>query len=324
MTGGPFRLGLVGCGRLAEAGYVPALERAPGVELVAVADPDPIRRERVAAAAGAAGLGAPRMHRSASTLLARTDVDGLVLASPAAAHLDDAELAAGAGVAVLVEKPPAPDAAGAAVLTTLGDRVWVAFNRRFDPGAQTVRRQVPPDGPVDISVEIGFRRQSWGAHTARDDALLDLGPHLVDWVRWLAGVEITEVVEAVISYDRATVQLVHTRGRATLRAAADRIHREAIEVARPGGAIVARHRVGGALAAVRGRLPNGPSAHPLSASLASELGAFAAAARGDGATDDAHLGTARDGLAVMTVIDAARRCAAHGGEPTPVAPPVEI
>ena len=41
----PVRIGLVGCGRLAELGYIPALARVHGAQLVAVADPDPIRRD---------------------------------------------------------------------------------------------------------------------------------------------------------------------------------------------------------------------------------------------------------------------------------------
>ena len=34
----PVRLGLIGCGRIAERGYLPALRRARGVVLTAVAD----------------------------------------------------------------------------------------------------------------------------------------------------------------------------------------------------------------------------------------------------------------------------------------------
>ena len=54
MTSHPVRIGLVGCGRLAELGYIPALARVQGAELVAVADPDPIRRDRAASIAAAA------------------------------------------------------------------------------------------------------------------------------------------------------------------------------------------------------------------------------------------------------------------------------
>ena len=46
-AGHPLRLGLIGCGRLAELGYAPAIARLGEVELVAVADPDRERRDAV-------------------------------------------------------------------------------------------------------------------------------------------------------------------------------------------------------------------------------------------------------------------------------------
>ena len=61
--------------------------------------------------------------------------------------------------------------------------------------------------------------------------------------------------------------------------------------------------------AITGRL-RPPSEHPLVASLAAELESFAAAARGE---RRAELATARDGVAVMAAIEAARRSAAKGG-----------
>ena len=42
------RVGLIGCGRIAERGYVPAFARAEGVELAAVVD---VRSERCRAVA---------------------------------------------------------------------------------------------------------------------------------------------------------------------------------------------------------------------------------------------------------------------------------
>ena len=58
----------------------------------------------------------------------------------------------------------------------------------------------------------------------------------------------------------------------------------------------------------------------LFASLASQLVALAAAVRGEAPPD---LGTAADGHAAMTVIDAARTSAADGARPVPIPRPVE-
>ncbi len=102
----------------------------------------------------------------------------------------------------------------------------MGFNRRFDPGAAAVRAAVPADGDVELRLEIGYRRAGWGAYHVRDDALLDLGPHLIDWARWITGSEVTDVACAECTPDRAALDLTLGRGRATLRAATDRPHAE--------------------------------------------------------------------------------------------------
>jgi predicted dehydrogenase len=299
------RLGIVGCGRLAEAGYLPALAAVPRARVVAVADPDAARRAHVA---GRAGHGVATFA-SAPELLGGAEVDGLLVASPAGAHVADARAAVAAGVAVLVEKPPAPDAAGAAAIAALDPQPWVGLNRRFDPGAVAVRGAIAGDRPIELELEIRYRRRSWGAHTVHDDALADLGPHLVDWARWLSGSEVVEVAAAALSAERAEVDLVLGRGRARLRAATDQSHVERIEARDGAGRRIASHHLGGPVAAVRGRLLPARRPSPLIASLSAQLDAFVDAF---GGTPHPSLGTAADGVAVMTVIDAARASAAAG------------
>ena len=173
-------------------------------------------------------------------------------------------------------------------------------------------------GDLVLRLELAYRRRSWGAHAVHDDALLDLAPHLVDWARWLGAGDALEVVATELSIDRASLEVTMSRGRASIRATADRPHLERIEVLDEAGRLVARHRVGGVLTALRGRLRRGVP-HPLVASLAAQLEAFSGAVRGEGPP---LLATAADGHAVMAVIDAARTSAARGGAPSAVADPV--
>jgi predicted dehydrogenase len=307
------RLGLVGCGRLVERGYLPALAAVDGLRLVAVADPDAARRALVADLAGPEVAG----YDSTAALLDEVPVDVMILATPTATHVEDAAAAARAGVVSLVEKPPAPDATGAAALAALTPTPWVGFNRRFDPAARSVRDALVDAGPVDLDLAIHYRRSGWAAHQVRDDALLDLGPHLVDWSRWLTGAEALEVSCPDLGPERAEVDLTTSRGRVRLRMATDRPHLETIEARDGNGRVVARHRAGGLVAGVRGRLRPGP--HPLVQSLTGQLQALAA---GLSEAPDGDLGTAADGVAVMTVIDAARTSAAQDGRAVavPVAP----
>ena len=222
-----------------------------------------------------------------------------------------------------MEKPPAVDAADAAGLAAISPAPWVGFNRRFDPGAAAVRAAVPPDGDVDLRLEIGYRRAGWGAHHVRDDALLDLGPHLIDWVRWISGSDVTEVACTECTPDRAAAELTLRRGLGPGpapgpgdaarrdRPAPRRARRAARRTRRD---LLARHRLGGLAAAVRGRLGrSGPTA--LVTTLAGQIEAFARAAGGE---PTPTLGTAADGSAVMAVVDAARASAAAGGRPIPI------
>lgn len=293
---GPVRIGLVGAGRLAELGYLPASAAARDVVLAAVAEPDPVRRDRVAALAG--GLPA---YPGAAALLANTDVDALVLATPAVAHLDDARLGAARGLPVLVEKPPALDRAGAEALAALTPAPYVAFNRRFDPAIAALRSATPARAEVAVVVEIAYRRGGWGAHSVADDALLDLGPHLVDLARWITGADVTCVLRASVTPARATFDLELGVARARIRCATDRLHHERVDVRHRDGTLVGSHRVGGPVGAVLGRLRPGP--HPLVASLTAELEAFARTVRG---APDPVLGRAADGVAVMAVLDEVR------------------
>lgn len=307
MTG--LRIGLVGCGRLAEVGYLPALRAARGLRLVAVADPVRERREHLAGLARGAGQQAVAVE-SAAGLLAGTPVDGLVLATPAAAHLGDARLAAAAGVRTLVEKPPAPDVRTAADLAAVRPAPRVGFNRRFDPGVAEVRDAAAgTGGRPQLTLELRYRRRTWRAHTVTDEALLDLGPHLIDLARWITGREVAAVRGASLTRERAALELELTDGRATVRCATDRPHRERIELRTGDGRRVADTGRGGVLANLRDRLAPG-GGHPLVASLTRQLEAWVGALEGAPAP---ALGTAADGLAAMAAVDAARASARRGG-----------
>jgi predicted dehydrogenase len=302
---GPVRIGLVGAGRLAQVGYLPAAAAARDVVLAAVAEPDPLRRGRLAALAGRLPAFA-----DAAALLDGADVDALVLATPASVHLDDARRAAARGLPVLVEKPPAPDRAGAVALAALDPAPFVAFNRRFDPAIAALRTATPAGAEVSVVAEIAYRRGGWSPHAVADDALLDLGPHLVDLARWITGAEVTGVLRAEVTPERAAFDLELGAARARIRCAMDRPHHERVEVRHRDGTRVARHRVGGPVAAVLGRLRPGP--HPLVASLTAELEAFIRTVRGE---PDPVLGRAADGVAVMTVLDEVRaRATPHHSE----------
>jgi predicted dehydrogenase len=293
-------LGLIGAGRLAEAGYLPAAALTKRVLFAAVADPDEGRRSLVAG-------GQLIEYPSAQELVAAGGLDGVVVASPPATHEEIARLAARAGRPALVEKPPAPDLAGARRVADLDSAPFVAFNRRFSLGAR-LRGTLPDSGTIEL--EIRYRRFSWSPVMVRDPALLDLAPHVVD-LALRSGLG-TPVSVAATSRrpERVEIAIEGGCGTARIRCATDRPHRERVVVRDAAGRPVGSARTGGLVRGAIARLR--PAPHPLVASLAGQLDEFAAACAGEPAPT---LATAAEGVAVMEVIAAAAESLAHNGVP---------
>ena len=186
-------------------------------------------------------------------------------------------------------------------LAALEPAPYVAFNRRFDPAIAVLRASTP----AGAEVEQGVVGDGVGAPAAAPVGDLgdhrDLGPHLVDLARWITKADVTRVRRASVTPERAEFDLDLGAARARIRCATDRLHHERVEVRHRDGTVVGRHRVGGPVNAVLGRLRTGP--HPLVESLTAELEAFARTVRGD---PDPVLGRAADGVAVMAVLDEVR------------------
>ena len=177
-----------------------------------------------------------------------------------------------AGLATLVEKPPARTASEAVGLLELEPAPFVAFNRRFEPGLLSIREQIP-SGPIELRLRF-HRRGAWGSHGGDDPLLLDVGPHALDLVRWLAGVELTRIRARELA-DGASidVELADARGTASVEIRTNSPFLESVEV-HSDGRRVARQRTGGALAGALARVTPGTQS-PLVASLASQLESFA-------------------------------------------------
>ena len=297
------KLAIAGCGRISQVGYAPALRRVGGAELCALADPDRERREGLAAATGD-----PPTFDTVAELLDRTSPDAIVIASPPDHHVEQAQLAAAAGVPALVEKPPGRDAAEAEELAALEPPVYVGFNRRFSH-LTAIAPRVPAEGELRLSLRLSYRRASWRAHQVRDDALADLGPHLADLAACLLGGELRSARAAAVAPERARVELTGARGSARLVCRTDSAWVERVEVRRPSGELSARSVHGGAARAAIGRLRR--SDHPLVDSLAGQLRALAGTLRGE---EHGALATGRDGVVAMRALDAARKSAHNGNE----------
>jgi predicted dehydrogenase len=96
------RIGLIGCGNVGVNAHVPAVQANEGMRIVAATDPTP---ERLQAAAAAAGLAAKDLHAGWRELLAREDVDAVIVATPQRFRPEIVIAAAATGKHILAEKP---------------------------------------------------------------------------------------------------------------------------------------------------------------------------------------------------------------------------
>ena len=100
------RWGILGYARIAREAVMPAIVRAPGAELVAVAS-----RDETKLAECRAKFGVQRLYRGYEALLADPEVDAVYIPLPNSLHHEWTIRAAEAGKHVLCEKPIALDAA---------------------------------------------------------------------------------------------------------------------------------------------------------------------------------------------------------------------
>lgn len=196
----PLRVGLVGAGMIS-AFHLTAWSRMPGVDVAAIADPDPAR-----AAARAGEFGIPNRYPDLDALLAAEDIDALDIASPRETHAALVRRAAERGIAVLCQKPLAPTLAEAeALVRDVGERIrlMVHENWRFRPYYRQIKAWIADGsfgrlGSAAISLRSSgllldgngqypsLQRQPF-FRTERRLLVAETLIHQIDVARWLFG-----------------------------------------------------------------------------------------------------------------------------------------
>lgn len=131
-------LALLGAGRMGRV-HAAAIRQA-GAHLVTIYDVNPEPAAMLASETGAEAT------RTAEQALSNADVAGVIVATASDTHVELVLKAVTADKAVMCEKPLAPSLAEAQrCIDALGAKaadVFLAFNRRFDPGHAAVREAV--------------------------------------------------------------------------------------------------------------------------------------------------------------------------------------
>lgn len=193
--------GIVGIGNQADRVMAPAIRRTGGCRLVAVASRDGQRGAEFAQRHGVA-----RSYASYQEMLADREVGAIYVASPNALHRAHVIDAAHAGKHVLCEKPLALTVADARAMIkacrSAGVMLGVNLQNRFHPAHREMRRMIEADEVGELLLlQAEYSRNT--TQLSRDwkkdpslsggGAIMSLGTHVLDLLRYLAGSDPLEV-----------------------------------------------------------------------------------------------------------------------------------
>lgn len=213
----PLRIGLIGCGRIAQLVHLHTLTHLREVELAAIAEIDPQRladaRKRVPQVPAFADYG---------ELLALSDLDAVVISLPNTCHAPAAIAAFEQGKHVYLEKPLATNFEDAdAILTawrSAGKVGMIGFNYRFNPLFQSLRQhiQAAKVGKL-VTVRSVFSTAQrtvpkWQQERVSGGGVLfDLALHHIDLIHFFFGQPVREVGASLssqnIENDSAVIQM---------------------------------------------------------------------------------------------------------------------
>lgn len=191
----PLRVGLAGVGRFG-ALHASVLADLPGVELAALADPDPLRLARVADRHGVEAR-----YGDALKLIADDSLDAVVLATPDEQHGPQARAALARGRHLFVEKPLAATWQEARELQALAAQAGVTLQAglllRYEPSHRWLQQQIAAGAfgdLVSIRARRNCSRSSFAAIADRIHTVQRTLIHDIDLLLWLTGSRVTSVM----------------------------------------------------------------------------------------------------------------------------------
>jgi predicted dehydrogenase len=179
------RAGVVGLGTMGRNHVRVWDEEVDGIELVAVADPDPEALRRATHGRAIRGFADP------AEMFAAEPLDLVSIAAPTSLHMQTTLVALAAGAHVLVEKPIAATRREAermiAAAADAGRLLTVGHIERFNPAIRELRQRLAA-GELGRIFQIHATRLGPFPARIRDvGVVVDLAPHDLDVMRFLLG-----------------------------------------------------------------------------------------------------------------------------------------
>lgn len=189
------RIGIIGCGGIANGKHLPSLSKVEGVLLVAFCDIVPARAQEAAEKYGAPGA---QVYEDYRKLLEDRTLDIVHVLTPNDSHADITVAALEAGKHVMCEKPMAKTSEGARRMVEAakrtGKKLTVGYQNRFRPDSLYLKKvcQAGDLGEVYFAKAHAIRRRAvptWGVFLDEEKQgggpLIDIGTHALDLTLWM-------------------------------------------------------------------------------------------------------------------------------------------
>jgi len=188
------RIGFIGAGGISHA-HCNQLKNWDDVEIVAAADVSEDNLTKFKEA-----FGAEQLFSDWNDMLKQADLDAVSICTPNFLHYQPALDALNAGCHVLVEKPIAMNGREAQEMVDLakkkGKSLTIAFQYRFDPGTQMIKRAVDNGtlGEIMVAKVHAMRRRgipNWGVFGRKEmqggGPMIDIGVHAMEMTHYAMG-----------------------------------------------------------------------------------------------------------------------------------------
>lgn len=190
------RVGIVGCGGIANQKHMPSLKQFPErAEMVAFCD---IIEERAVKAAKEYGVEGAKVYTDYTEMMKNEDIDVIHVCTPNVAHCPIAVAAFEAGKHVMCEKPMAHNTEDAQKMIDAwkasGKKFTIGYQNRFRDDTQTLHAACEAGdlGEIYFAKAHALRRRAvptWGVFPNKalqgGGPLIDIGTHALDITLWM-------------------------------------------------------------------------------------------------------------------------------------------
>ena len=189
------KIGIIGCGGIANGKHMPSLAKVPGCEMVAFCD---IIVERAEKAAKQYGTPDAKVFENYKDLLAIEEIDVVHVLTPNRSHSFITVDALHAGKHVMCEKPMAINSREAQLMLDAsketGKKLTIGYQSRFRPDSLYLKQEADAGvfGDIYYAKATALRRRAvptWGVflneYEQGGGPLIDIGTHALDLTLWV-------------------------------------------------------------------------------------------------------------------------------------------